>query len=158
MAKNEITKILTAKDKEVTKTPGANGALSRMFRQMLWDLEINLPRFHNYMMDFISDTRNGVPDNKKDHSSVRGNLTKEFAKPQMTWKIFCKAMRFIQLVKIDFVIKAYHVNGKTSLHQVTVNYGARKDLQNFTEELEQPEDQEDVEYHAALDQNQIKED
>lgn len=124
MAKNKLTKILTAPDKDIKKTFGANGVLSRLFRQMLLDLNVGPSRFGSLLQDYILDPRNGVPNNKKDQTSMRGNLTKEFSRPQMTWKVFCKALRFLQITKIEFVIKAHHRHGKTTIHSTVVDFGS----------------------------------
>jgi hypothetical protein len=123
MAKNKLTKILTAPDKDIKKTFGANGVLSRLFRQMLLDLNIGPSRFGSLLQEYILDPRNGVPNNKKDQTSMRGNLTKEFSRPQMTWKVFCKALRFLQIKKIEFVIKAHHRIGKSTIHSSVVDFG-----------------------------------
>lgn len=123
MAKNKLTKILTAPDKDIKKTHGSNGVLSRLFRQMLLDLNVGPSRFGSLLQDYILDPRNGVPNNKKDQTSMRGNLTKEFSRPQMTWKVFCKALRFMQIIKIEFVIKAHHRGGKSTIHSTVVDFG-----------------------------------
>lgn len=143
MAKNLISKILAATDKGVNRTSGANGVLARLFRQMLLDLGISHSKWSTLMYDFITDVKNGVPNNKKDQTSMRGNLTKEFARPQMTWKVFCKAMRFLQICNIEIVIKARHLNGSTSLHSTSVDFGRRKDLAEFLAEVNKPDDVED---------------
>ena len=159
MAKQNMKAVLASPDKGISKTYGANGVLSRLFRQMLHDLNITGPRFGNLLYDYITDSRHGVPNNKKDQTSIRGNLTKEFARPQMTWKVLCKALRFLQIVKIDLVIKAYHANGKTSLHSTVVQFGSRKELHLFNEGLEQSEDKEstiDVPYLVNQNENDNK--
>lgn len=123
MAKNKLTRILTAPDKDIKKTFGANGVLSRLFRQMLLDLNVGPSRFGSLLQEYILDPRNGVPNNKKDQTSMRGNLTKEFSRPQMTWKVFCKALRFLQITKIEFVIKAHHRTGRSTIHSTVVDFG-----------------------------------
>lgn len=141
MAKNQIYKILSSPDKGVTRTSGANGVLARMFRKMLYDLNITNAKWGSLMYDFITDIRNGVPNNKKDQTSMRGNLTKEFSRPQMTWKVFCKALRFMQITRIELAIKAYHENGKTSVHSTEVDFGSRKDnIREFLEEVNKPDE------------------
>lgn len=140
--KNKLHRMLQAPDKEIGKTHGSNGVLSRLFRQMLLDLNIGGSRFGSLLQDYIQDSHHGAPLNKKDQTSMRGNLTKEFSRPQMTWKVFIKALRFLQLIKIDFVIKAYHANGKETLHSTTVVLGSRSETREFHEQLEQDENQE----------------
>lgn len=145
-----MARILLAHDKEITKTSGPNGVLSRLFRKMLLDLGIMPPKFGSFLQDYIIDTQRNIPNNKRDQTSMRGNLTKEFAKPQMTWKVFCKALRFLQIIKIDLVIKAYHGNGMTTLHSTEVQFGNRESFAEFIENLEQPEKDEAVPYVQIL--------
>lgn len=151
MAKNKLTEILTSPDKLMKKTSGPNGILSRLFRQILLDLNIGPARFASLLQDYINDVRNCIPDNRKDRTSSRGNMTKEFSRPQMTWRVFCKALRFLQIKKIEFVIKAHHANGKATLHSTVVDFGSRRDLQTFEENLEQHEDCEEVPYVQCLE-------
>lgn len=108
MAKLKMNQLLTAPDKGAGKTPGINGVLSKLFRQLLVDLNVNPMRWGALMADFIKDVRNGVPDNRRDQTSIRGNLTKEFARPQMTWKVFMKAMRFLQVSNVKITLEVTH--------------------------------------------------
>jgi hypothetical protein len=123
MAKNKLVRLLNDPTKGMNETFGTNGILAHLFRKMLHDLNVSPMRWGSLMYDFITDPRNGVPDNKKDQTSWRGNFVKEFERRQMTWKVFCKAMRFLQLVKIRFIVEAYHRNGKVTEHSTFVNFG-----------------------------------
>lgn len=119
--RNLLTELLEDPNKGVNKTYGAVGTLSRLFRQMLKDLNISGYQFGLLMSKFLSDPRNHIPDNKKDQTSNRGNLNKEFQKGTMTWKVFCKAMRFLQIVRFKITLEAVRENGKTTTHVVNVN-------------------------------------
>ena len=134
MAKNKLTRILTAPDKDVKKTFGANGVLSRLFRQMLLDLNIGPPQFGHLMAQYLADPRNAVPNNKKDQTSMRGNLNKEFSRPQMTWKVFCKALRFLQITKIEFVLQATRATGKPTIHSTVVDFGGKLPIAEIDQE------------------------
>jgi hypothetical protein len=161
MARNKLTRILMSHNKDIDKTSGANGVLSRLFRQILWDLNIGPARFGSLLQDYIQDARHGVPNNKKDQTSMRGNITKEFSRAQMTWKVFCKGLRFLQITKIELVIKAHHANPikignemcRTTIHSTVVDFGLRKDIHKFIEELDQEESKEDIPYIQCLDHN-----
>lgn len=139
MARLKMTQLLTSPDKGVNKTPGINGILSRLFRQLLLDNKIDGMRWGALMSDFIKDARNGIPDNRRDQTSIRGNLTKEFARPQMTWKVFMKALRFIQTTNLKITLEVTHAARKhPSVVSVNIPMGhltAPKAL----EELAEPE-------------------
>jgi hypothetical protein len=135
MARNPFQRILHSEDKGVSKTSGANGVLSRLWRQMLLDLNIGPARYGDLMRDFVTDIRNGIAPTRKDQTSARGNITKEFARPQMTWKVFMKALRFLQVTKVEFAIKCHYANGRTTTHGTTVDFGTRPQINQFLEEL-----------------------
>lgn len=139
---NRLNRMLSAPDKLRTRTPGGNGMLSRLFRTILQDLNITGQRFAKFMEDYITDTRNGVPNNKKDQTSMRGNLNKEFSREQMTWKVFCKALRFLQFTRVEIILRCHHANGTITEHKDALDLGQRFQLAEFEERLEQPPEHE----------------
>lgn len=133
--KNNFNRLLNLPDRGITRTHGANGVLSRLFRIMWRDLGIDIPRGNSLMTNYIMDPRNGIPRNKKDQAVQRGNLTKEFIKEQMTWKVFLKGMRFLQLKKIKFTVEATHWNDRITIHSTDVNLGSPRHQHLGTEEV-----------------------
>jgi len=125
MAKNQMANILAKTDKDVGGTYGPNGVLSRLFRKLLLTMNVNENRWNILMHAFLNDPRNGVPNTRKDQTSMRGNLTKEFARPQMTWKVFCKAMMFMQFVHFEVCIIARDKHGREIAFSTDVNLGDR---------------------------------
>lgn len=108
-----------------TRPPTPNGILSRLFITMLYNLGISVQRWGQLMADFVTDPRNGVSDNRRDQTSARGNLHKEFSKRQMTWKVFIKALRFLRFVRADFIVIAYDAEGKETIHKTTIHLNSR---------------------------------
>lgn len=152
--RNKMVRILMSKDKEMTKTHGGAGVLSRLLRRIFFDLGIGLQHWSSLLHEFVMDSRNGVPNTRKDQTSMRGNLTKEFAREQMTWKVFIKAMRFMKFPRIDITVRAYRDDGTYTDHTESVDFGNRRDINLFLEQLEQDETQEaDGIYHQFLDDN-----
>jgi hypothetical protein len=157
MARNKnssVNNMLTSNDKEKHKTKrhGPNGVLSRLFRTVLQDLNVNPHRFGVLMHQFIQDNRNGVPDNRVAQTSVRGNLRKELTRTQMTWKVFCKAMRFIQILNIEINIKLTHAKPvlfnrqvtRITYHSTSLWLGDRDEFDEFNARLEQSESEEGI--------------
>lgn len=143
MIRNKMTKILSAPDKEVGKTYGQNGILSRLFRQMLADLNVTNYKWEAYMADFIRDVGGAGPTDRKSQTTTRGNLTKEFQKEQMTWKVFCKVLRFLQIMRFRITITAFHADGQTTEHSTEVNFGPRTNAAAVVAHLDQPEPEDD---------------
>lgn len=140
------------RDKYV-KMPGPNGVLSRLWRNMLDDLGINKSgKFDQLLNAYLRDGRNGIPNNRKDITSARGNLVKELTKTQMTWKVFMKAMKFLQLTEIELTITATHANGRKTVHGTKIELGGPLDLQEFNTRLEQNEESELTYEPAAFEQ------
>jgi hypothetical protein len=164
MANNNINNLLRTDDIGISKTSGANGVLSRLWRQILVDLNIREARFGELLQAYVLDPRNAVPNNKRDQISTRGNLNKEFGRPQMTWKVFCKALKFLNIAKIEFVINATHTNGKLTSHSTLVNLGrvitsevnGDLNVKHFDTLLEQPEHHEYVQPVPYLDNKEVQ--
>lgn len=108
-------------DKGMAATHGVAGVLSKLFRQMLIDLNISPMKFSALLADYVRDKRNKVPDNRRDQSSIQGNLTKELSRPDMTWKVFCKGVRFLQFTRFEICLKCYKQDGTHSIHTLPVN-------------------------------------
>lgn len=134
MSKKQKTKILRFAD------PNAGGVsiLTKLFQKMLFITGIINPRetkgglvneasqkWDNLIDAFLADSRNGIRQNEKDKHSARGNLQKELiANPNMSWKVFCKGLRLINVVKFDIVIVAkLDGNNHEYVFKETVNLG-----------------------------------
>ena len=116
--------------------------LTKMFQKMLFAVNAATPKEINGQMvneatqkwdklviDYLNDSRNSIPQNEKDRYSARGNLQKEIvANPSMSWKVFCKAMRLINVVRFDFIIVAKFGSGNLEGEKVfkeTIHIGER---------------------------------
>ena len=122
---------------------GTEGILANLFKGILNDLRITAgkgSRWEDLMRNFLNDRRNGIRQNDRDRSSARGNLAKELLKPKMTWKVFCKGMRFIGLTKFEISIVAHHYSGQKTIHSATVNmvetFEEEEDTQDATQSAE----------------------
>lgn len=111
MADN-MSQILTSPDKKENETYGVGGVLARLYRRILANLNINGGVWNALMFDYLSNPDNRIPTNQKDRTSIRGNIIRELARPQMTWKVFFKGLRFIQVVEFDITVGLKLRNGK----------------------------------------------
>jgi hypothetical protein len=122
MARNQLMRILNRKDKGASRAYGVGGVLSRLWAQMLTDLDVNVARWNDYMHSFVTDPGNGYPPTKNGQTSARGNLTKEFSRPQMTFKVFMKALRFLKVIRVEIAIKCHYMDRPPSTHGTEVNF------------------------------------
>lgn len=137
----------------VGQPSGVTGILVRLFRTMLNDLGINGIKWNRLMEEYLRielievekkrRQKKGLPPlvlgehfeiNRRDRTSVRGNVNKEFNRKIMTWKVFCKAMRFFKLRRFKIIILAEHENGRITEHSTIVTFA------DATQEIESPDD------------------
>lgn len=120
MASNDLFRLLNSPDKGVGRTFGTNGTLSRLFRQILRDRRIGPEKFGSLMYDYLNDPSNRIANNRKDRTSARGNLGMALTQDKMTWKVFCRGLKFLKIVKIDIAIRAHYANGQEEIHQTSM--------------------------------------
>ena len=146
-----MSDILTDKQKMVGMTSGGSGVLARLWRTIFLDLDIGPIKFGKLLEEYVTTASNGIPNNRKEQVSYRGNLIKEFAKSQMTWRIFIKALRFLNITRIEITLVATHFNTTTTTHKTSLYLGSRHDNIGFNTSLNQPEDKEVVQPVPCLD-------
>lgn len=102
------------------RSGGVDGILASLYQNILISLNINATRFNILMEQYLSDKRNGVSDNIRDRSVDRGNARKELLKPYMTWKVFCKGLRFINVRSFEITVRLHHPNKTITEHSTHV--------------------------------------
>ena len=117
------------------KTGSAESVLASLFRSIMVDLHINAFKFNNLINDYILEQiRVGKND---DRSSAKGNLKRELLSDKISWKVFCKGLRFLNIWKFEIRIRAHHKNGNVTEHFKVVNINkdpARENNLPFTPE------------------------
>jgi hypothetical protein len=137
MSTKKVMELLTLPDRGASEPSGPNGILARLFRIILWQLNITPMRFGKYMSDYIHDKRYGIKDTRTAHTMARGNLMKELGKSEMTFKVFMKGLRFIKISRIEFIIKAHHPNGTTTVHSTEVDLSSEEMTASFMDDAEE---------------------
>ena len=120
--KKKANKGLRAVDKDI-QSGGADSILAMLFRKISQDNDINPIKFNSLMELYLSDRRNGIPQNTKDRASARGNFRKELLKPNMSWKVFCKGLRFLNIRSFDITLDVKDENDNVTKHGTTVYLG-----------------------------------
>lgn len=121
--KDRIQDLLTRPDRGVGSTSGITGVLAGLFRQMLSDLNITPMRWRHLMDEYVQiESVHHNKDNRRDRTSIRGNLNKEFIRTRMTWKVFCRAMMLLKLRRFGIIIVAEHENGRKTVHSKIVDF------------------------------------
>lgn len=103
--------LLKDPDKRVRE---ARGVLSAIWRQFLVLRNIDGFQWDRLMRNYLNDPRNGIKNNSRDRSSARGNINKELLKrDDITWRVFLKALNFLDPVKIVFSVRVTFKDGKS---------------------------------------------
>jgi hypothetical protein len=97
MQNKDLNQVLSSPTK---RSEEASGTLSKLFRQILAEQKIGMNLWNRNMLRYLKDPRNRIPQNSRDMSSARGNLSKELLRPTMTWGVFEKAIRFLNPYKV----------------------------------------------------------
>jgi len=97
----KVENLLGDVEKGMGDVTGPNQTLSLVFRKMLYDNDINISKWNRLMHRYLNDPTNRIPLHSKGRSSIRGNLTKELMKTDMTWKNFVKGLKFLNPDKVE---------------------------------------------------------
>ena len=130
------THSFSSKVRNISRSPQntVGGFLSKVFVDVLEkrtrtdldryaDQRTFLERWNALVVNYLTDPKNSIPQNKEALTAARGNLIKEILKTSMTWKVWVKAMRLLQVVKIDFHFRFTLFNNEVIEHQATMNLG-----------------------------------
>ena len=120
---DKLRDLLSRPDRGVGSTSGITGVLAGLFRQMLLDLNISGLRWSNLMDEYVrAEMQHSTENNRRDRTSIRGNLNKEFIRNKMTWKVFCRAMMLLKVRRFAIIIVAEHENGSKAAHSSIVDF------------------------------------
>ena len=106
---------------EEISTANTDSVLAALFQRVMFELGINDQKFHLLLEKYLTNPRNGIPQNITDKSSARGNLRKELLRRVMSWKVFIKGLKFLNIRKCKLSITLTHVNGSETIHAIDIN-------------------------------------
>lgn len=107
---------------------GAKGVLARLFNLICLsvtdDKGFSPPQWDDMLNEYIDRTEGHLNQTKR--LNIRSNLNKEFRLSKMTWKVFCKGLRFLRVASFTVHIKAYREDGTICECETDVNFAPRK--------------------------------
>lgn len=98
----EIHEILEKDDRGIS---AAIDAPSKLFRSILYDLQIDRMTWDRLMRDFLTNPRSGVDNTPTKRSSERSNLNRALAKDRVTWKMFRKALQVFNPKVVEYELE-----------------------------------------------------
>ena len=128
----------SAINRKLTKTKGLNvtrplpygysSVLARLLNLICLDITdgngFSQIQWNDMLSEFIDETEGHLDADKR--MNVRSNLNKEFRLSKMTWKVFCKGLRFLRVANFTLVITAYREDGTIFECETPINFAPRK--------------------------------
>jgi len=113
------------------KAGQATGILSRLWRIMLVELNINNDNYPMLMTKYLDKRLKPANKNMRAINTLRGNLNRQLAMPNMSWNVFLRALRVLRVdwIRIDITIGR---GGKKTQHTIEVS-----DFEGFMDQYEQ---------------------
>jgi len=148
---NPILRLHHRLENEENRRSGADVFLAKMFSSIAWSHGLaektnGQLRWYSLLNQYIKKLerirfnkmqqsgKGEVTINVPDKNSVRGNIQKQLSSPKMTWNVFCSAMRFLQIARIDVRFRVYTWDGKSTDHEKTLHF-SRNDDETFLSEI-----------------------
>lgn len=121
------------------RTVGNSAAviLGQFFNQILNDNNVKPKDLDFFMTRYVQDPVNGFPQDRRSISSARGNLRKELLNKYMSWRVFCKGLRFIKIKRFTLTIRAEYSKGEIKEHSVSVDLNLPDEEIKHYAEIEQ---------------------
>ena len=127
MQNKELNQVLSSKTKRAEE---ATGTLSKLFRQILSDQNFSMNTWNRNMLRYLKDPRNRIPQNSRDMSSARGNLSKELLKRSMTWGVFEKAIRFLNPGRVRLTLEFEWRTGLKTEYSAIIHVGDKSEQES----------------------------
>lgn len=115
---SEFKDLLANRFKGIEK---ATGALSKLWRKILFDLNITAAQSEKLIYRYLRDARNGIASGSE-RSSARNNLSNELAKTDMTWKNLMRGMKLLRPTRARVVVYFTWPNGEVTEHEVEIDF------------------------------------
>lgn len=105
-----------------------SGVLARLFNLICLNVTdgkgFSQIQWNNMLTAYIERTEGHLSPEKR--LNVRSNLNKEFRTSKMTWKVFCKGLRFLQVAGFTIHIQAFREDGSISECETNINFAPRR--------------------------------
>lgn len=141
---NPVLRLQARLESEENRRSGADVFLAKLFSSIAWahgltEKQNGQWKWFNLLNQYIRKLERirfkrfqaqggeGAALDAPSKNSVRGNIQKQLASPKMTWNVFCSAMRFLQISKLEIQVRAYTWDGRSTEHNQTLNFSMDDD-------------------------------
>ena len=118
---------VTTSEKEImistSDTNNVKNSLSDIYYGLLFDLNISKDKFNNLLDSYLSLFSNDVFNTLNEKLNEKRKLLTQIFNTTMTWKVFCKGIKIINVVKFKMVFTLIDKDGKTLIHEQVITTG-----------------------------------
>lgn len=108
MAKKDI---IVALENPKRQFHSSKGELNKVFWKLIIHYNIGLKSLYEGIMQYVSDPRNCEQTTAR-RTETRNNLISTIMRDNLTWRYFIRALKAIQITRIEFNIRAYRGKSK----------------------------------------------
>ncbi len=130
---NKLHQMINFRRAGLDRHSGLNYVLWDLFCNIISALNMNVYTWNSLMVNYVKKQERHF-QNRRDTASIRGNLNKEFTRGNMTWKVFCKGLMFLQVVKFKISIDLTFATGRTTHHEQVVTFNSVDPFLNSEED------------------------
>lgn len=110
--KDELSHVL-GRAEAIHETKGIGGILASLLRKVFYEHKIGDGVFNTMCNDYIRSARRGLPTKVAQYLN-RGNIRRQVAQPKITWKVFVRALRIMQVQKFVITIELKFASGRAN--------------------------------------------
>jgi len=87
-------------------TGDSDSILASMYRAILFNGNVQAPNFEKMLVRYIQRVYREA-SNIRDRTSLKASLFKELMADRMTWRVFVKGLRAINITQFEIIIRAH---------------------------------------------------
>ena len=118
---------VTTSEKEImistSDTNNVKNSLSDIYYGLLFDLNISKDKFNNLLDSYLSLFSNDVFNTLNERLNEKRKLLNQIFNSTMTWKVFCKGIKIINVVKFKLVFILIDKDGNSLTHEQVITTG-----------------------------------
>lgn len=105
---------------DMIRSGGVDAILSALYRRILQDINLDsVSTFENLLAKYVLKNYKNTTS-IKEQSALRAAMRKELLKNKMTFKVFVKGLRVLNVRRFKITIELEHANRKTTVHTLPV--------------------------------------
>lgn len=123
-SRDHLRAVLNDRNKLINQTKGIGGILAQLLRTIFKEQNITDTVFNTVCDEYINSARFGLSSKVAQYLN-RGNIRRQVSQDTLTWKVFVRALKIMQVSRFVISIELHYHSGKpASFHEVGVDTGS----------------------------------